>query len=175
MADKSNPRVAVSVTGGAAEGGGLAGVQELLTLLPALSLVLQQPVLLVLTPFRTALRLALRSYAICSQLPGSMSASLRSHLHTSLKHSAGWPVRRCPVASSPYSTSFGYAVITHAMHVAEPAQPALTEEEVYAVRASTPQHSSIGDLVLPSNAWDAMQAAEVKALQAVFLSCVGCP
>ena len=43
MAEKSNPRVAVSVTGGAAEGGGLVGVQGLLMLLPALSLVLQQP------------------------------------------------------------------------------------------------------------------------------------
>ena len=49
MADKSNPQVAVSVTGGAAEGGGLVGVQGLLTLLPALSLVLQQAVSLVLT------------------------------------------------------------------------------------------------------------------------------
>ena len=91
VADKSNPRVAVSVTGGAAEGGGLVGVQGLLTLFPVLSLVLQQPVSLVLTPFRTALRHALRSSAICSQLPGSMSASLRSRLQTSLKHSAGQP------------------------------------------------------------------------------------
>ena len=49
MADESNPRVAVSVTGGAAEGGGLVGVQGLLTLFPVLSLVLQQPSSLVLT------------------------------------------------------------------------------------------------------------------------------
>ena len=61
----------------------------------------------ILTPFRTALRHALRSSAICSQLPGSMSASLRSRLQTSLKRSAGWPAGRCPVASSPYSISFG--------------------------------------------------------------------
>ena len=52
----------------------------------------------------------------------------------------------------PIQHIFWDAAIAHAMHVAKPAQPALTEEEMYAVRASTPQHSSIGDLVLPSNA-----------------------
>ena len=61
----------------------------------------------VLTPFRTALCHALRLSVICSQVPGSMSASLRLRLQTSLKCSAGRPVGRCPVASSPYSPSFG--------------------------------------------------------------------
>ena len=110
VADKSNPPVAVSVTGGAAEGGGLVRVKRLLTLL--LRCLLSSSSLFrlsspVLTPFRTAVRHALWSSAFCSQLPGSMSANLRSRLQASLEHSAGWPAGRCPVASSPYSTSFG--------------------------------------------------------------------
>ena len=72
MADKSNPRVAVSVTVGAAEGEGLVGVQGPLTLLPGLSLVLQQLVSLVLSsphPFSNST--PPRTEVVCYRLPAA--------------------------------------------------------------------------------------------------------
>ena len=60
------------------------------------------------------------------------------------------------------------------MYMAQPLEPALAQEEVHAEGASTLQYSSVGDLVLPHDVQDATQAAEVEALQAVFLSCIGC-
>ena len=155
MADKSNPRVAVSLTGGAAEGGGLVEVQGLLTLLPALSLVLQQPVALGLTsphPFSNSTPLC--TAVVCYLLPAAwvnvckFKIALADILETQCRATCG-TVSCCQL---PIQHIFWDAAIAHAMHMAEPVQPALTEEEVYAVRASTPQHSSIGDLVLPSNA-----------------------
>ena len=155
MADKSNPRVAVSVTGGAAEGGGLAGVQGLLILLPALSLVLQQPVSLVLTshhPFSNSTPPC--TAVICYLLPAAwvnvckFKIALADILEMQCRAACG-TVSCCQL---PIQHIFWDEAIAHVVHVAEPAQPALTEEEVYAVRASTPQHSSIGDLVLPSDA-----------------------
>ena len=152
MADKSNPRVAVSVTGGAAEGGGMAGVLGLLTLLPALSLVLQQLVSLVLTsphPFSNSTLPC--TAVICSLLPAAwvnvckFKIALAGILKTQCWAACG-EVSCCQLPIQHIS------VIAHAMHVAEPAQPALTEEEAYAVRASRPQNSSIGDLFLPRNA-----------------------
>ena len=72
-----------------------------------------------------------------------MSASLRSRFRPSLTVSC---------YQLPIQYIFWDAAIAHAMNMSTPAQSALTEEEVYDVRASTPQHSSVGDLVLPSNA-----------------------
>ena len=155
MADKSNPRVAVSVTGGAAESGGLVGVQELLMLLPALSLVLHQPVSLVLTsphPFSNSTPPC--TAVVCYLLPAAwvnvckFKITLADILETQCQVACGM-VSCCQL---PIQHIFWDVAIAHAMHVAEPVQPVLTEDEVYAVRASSPQHSSIGDLVLPSNA-----------------------
>ena len=155
MADKSNPRVAVSVTGGAADGGGLIGVQGLLTLLPALSLVLQQPVLLVLIsphPFSDSTPPC--TVVVCYPLPGAWVnvCKFKITLADILKRQCRAACGMVSCCQLPMQYFFLDAAIAHAMHVAEPVQPALTEEEVYAVRASTPQHSSIGELVLPSNA-----------------------
>ena len=150
MADKSNhPRVEVSVTGGAVEGGGLDGVQGLLALLPALSLVLQQPVSLVLTsphPFSNSTPPC--TAVVCYLLPGAwvnvckFKIALADILEMQCR-AACVTVSCCQL---PIQHIFWDAVIAHAIHVAKPAQPVLTEEDVYAVRASTPQHSSIGDL-----------------------------
>lgn len=60
-----------------------------------------------LTPSRTAKGLLLRSSASRSQLSGSMPASFRSRLQTALKRRTGRPTGRRPVASLPYTTSFG--------------------------------------------------------------------
>ena len=155
MADKSNPRVEVSVTGGAAEGGGLVGVQGLLTLLPAFSLVLQQPVSLVLTsPHPFSNNTLPCTAVICYLLPGTwvnvskFKIAFADILEMQCQAACG----RVSCCQLPIQHIFWDAAIAHAMHVAEPVQPALSEEEVYAVRASMPQHSSIGDLVLPRNA-----------------------
>ena len=155
MADKSNPPVAVSFTGGAAECGGMVGVQGLLTLLRALSLVLQQPVSLVLTsphPFLNSTPPC--TAVVCYLLPCAwvnickFKIVLADIFETQCQAACG-TVSCCQL---PIQHIFWDEAIAHAMHVAEPAQPVLTEEEVYAVRASKPQHSSFGDLVLPSNA-----------------------
>lgn len=86
----------------------------LLSLLPPLFSVLQLLVVLFLTPFdpfSSVWHQSLRSSASSSQLSGLMPVSFRSHLQASLKHKAGWPARRCPVASLLYMTSFGMRLI----------------------------------------------------------------
>ena len=155
MADKSNPRVAVSVTGGAAEGGGLVGVQGLLTLLPALSLVLQQSVLLVLAsyhPFSNSTPPC--TVVVCYLLPAAWVnvCKFKMGLADILEMQCRAACVTVSCCQLPIQHIFRDAAIDHAMHGAEPAQPVLKEEEMYPVRASTSQHSSIGDLVLPSNA-----------------------
>ena len=64
------------------------------------------------------------------------------------------------------------ATIFHAVYMAQPSQSALRQHEVHAEGACLFQYSSVSDLVLPDDAEDTAQASEVKALQAVFLSCV---
>ena len=147
--------MAVSVTGVAAEGGGLVGIQGLLMLLPALSLVLQQPVSLILTsphPFSNSTPPC--TAVVCYLLLGALvnACKFKIALADILKTQCRAACIMVSCCQLHIQHIFWDAAIAHAMHVAEPVQPALTEEEVYAVRASTPQHSSIGDLVLPSNA-----------------------
>ena len=64
------------------------------------------------------------------------------------------------------------ATIFHPEYMAQPSQSALRQHEVHAEGACLFQYSSVSDLVLPGDAEDTAQASEVKALQAVFLSCV---
>ena len=136
MTDKSNPRVAVSVTGGAAEGGRLVEGQGLLMLLPALSLVLTSP-----HPFSSSTPPC--TAVVCYLLPAAWVnvCKFKIALADILETQCLWDGVLCQL---PIQDIF--------WDVAEQAQPALAEEEVYAVRASTSQHSGIGDLVLPSNA-----------------------
>ena len=155
MADKSNPRVAVSVTGDAAEGGGLVGVQGLLTLLPALFFVFQQPVLLVLTsPYPFSNSTPPCTAVVCYLLLAAWVNLCKFKIVLSdILEMQCWAA--CGMVSCcqfPIEYIFWDAAIAHVMHVAKPVQHVLTEEEVYAVRASTPQHSSIGNIVLPRNA-----------------------
>ena len=124
-------------------------------LLPALSLVFQHPVLLVLTsphPFSNSTPPC--TVVVYYLLPAAwvnvckFKIALADILETQCRAGCGM-VSCCQL---PIQHIFWDAAIAHVIHLAEPAQPALTEEEVYAVRASMPQHSSISDLVLPSNA-----------------------
>ena len=155
MADNSNPRVAVSVHRWCSRRWRVGGVQGLLMLLPALSLVLQQHVFTCphqSSPFSNSTPPC--TTVICYLLRGAwvnvckFRITLADILETQCWVACG-TVSCCQL---PIQHIFWDAAITHLMHVAEPAQPALIEKEVYAVRASTPHHSSIGDLVLPGNA-----------------------
>ena len=124
MADRSNPRVAVSVTGGAAEGGGLVGVQGLSD---APSCVVPcPPAACFACPHQSSPLFEQHSAMHCGHplsaprcLGQCLQVEDRACRHP-LKHSAGWPAGRCPVASSPYSTSFGMRPSPMSMHVAEP-------------------------------------------------------
>lgn len=110
MTHQSDPCITVFSAG---SGGGRIDGLSLLWLLPALSpsCVVSCPPAVgpspLLTSSRTARRQPLRSYASSSQLSVSMPVSLRLYLQTSLKHWTGWLTRWCPMASSPFMTSFG--------------------------------------------------------------------
>ena len=109
---------------GAAEGGGLAGIQGLLTLLPGLSLVLQQPVSFVLTsphPFSNSTPPC--TAVVCYLLPGAwvnvckFKMAFSDILKTQCRAACG-TVSCCQL---PIQHIFCDVAIAHAMHVAEPA------------------------------------------------------
>ena len=54
--------------------------------------------------------------------------------------------------------------------MSEPTHPTLAKHEVHAEGACFLQHCSVGDLILPCNAQDTSEAAEVEAFQAILLS-----
>ena len=61
------------------------------------------------------------------------------------------------------------ATIPHAMHMTEPHETALAQEEMHAHCAGLYQNSCVCDPVLPSDVKDAAEAAKVEALKTVFL------
>ena len=67
------------------------------------------------------------------------------------------------------------APILHAAHVAEPSQPALSEQREHGGKTSTLEDLGIGHLVTPMDAEDAAQAAHVEAFQFALLFGVCCP
>ena len=118
-------------------------------LLPALSLVLQQPVSLVLTsphPFSNSTLPC--TVVVCYLLPGAWvnvckcKIVLADILETQCRVACG-TVSYCQL---PIQHIFWDAAIAHAMHVAEPAR---TEEEVYTVRASTAVLVTLSCQVMP--------------------------
>ena len=68
-----------------------------------------------------------------------------------------------------------YVAVFHPAHVAEPAQPALSEERVHGRKASACEYLGIWHFVTPFDAKDAAKTAQVEAVQLPLLFGVCCP
>ena len=70
---------------------------------------------------------------------------------------------------------FGDATVLHPMHMAQPAQPALSELCVQAGEASTCQDIDVAHFVLPGYAQDAAETSQVEGVESPLLPGIGCP
>ena len=70
---------------------------------------------------------------------------------------------------------FGDATVLHAMHMAQPAQPALSELCVHTGETSTCQDICVAHFVLPGYAQDAAEASQVEGVESSLLPGIGRP
>ena len=113
----------------------------------------------------------------CKSFPG-LCVDVKG-LHISLADISVAQVRTtcCSLPACKFSIEevFGNATILHAMHMAQPTQPALSELCVHAGEASMCQNLSVAHFVLPGYAQDAAEASQMERVESSLLPGIGCP